>query len=399
MQLPNLQPVLTSLFTSLMVGACAPELAQPNDLEGSSHAEVGTLPEAHVSEVTCEGDLCPPDSISVSVSEAGDAFTTIFSDAIIAGEAGRLQQRTARVGIDVLVPAGYQISSVPLALRGAAMQGEEQGFTVVSTRTSFAGASRSRSLVHDLSADADNFVLLDRAQNLWSPTCSSQTPTTVRLNFDVTAWVFGQDRLFALDTIDGGLTFIDGLEWRRCGQTSTLRPPPAEAGKVCGGLNAQTCTAGLACEYTFEVSDRGECVDPGEVVPPQPAGEFCGGYRDIPCAEGLVCQFASERSIAERRRGACTPAIGGEGDSCGGFPEVPCAEELTCFQQNMQCVHDTGEFKSPCGEGLTACQEGLVCNGSYCAAPSAAQGEACGGPLEIRCKRGLVCQDGLCQPK
>ena len=152
------------------------------------------------------------------------------------------------------------------------------------------------------------------------------------------------------------------------------------------------------CEYTFEVAELGECVNPTEIVPPQPVGEYCGGHRAIPCEEGLLCRVASERSVEEKRRGACTPEVGGEGDSCAGFPSVPCVQGLTCFAEAQVCVHDTGEFKARCGEGLHPCRDGLMCNGSYCLPPAADAGEACGGPLEVRCKRGLHCQADVCTP-
>jgi hypothetical protein len=387
---------LTPLLTTLLLGACAGD-ALDRGVGSSRLAEAAELPVASVVAVTCEGDMCPEASYLASVSDT--AFTTTFSEATISGEPERLTRRSARLHIDLVVPAGYQLGSAPMSLQGSASHTAAQGFTLATTRYAFEGSSRSRFFVHELSSGPDSFLLADRPRDLWSPSCAASTPTTVRLNVEVTAWVMGAERLFALDSIDGAFTYLEGLEWRRCGESAPLRPPPGEIGATCGGLNEQPCAAGLACEYTFEIATLGACVDPNQVVPPQPAGEYCGGYRAIPCAEGLACRFASERSVVEQRRGACTPTPGAEGDSCGGYPDVPCAEELTCFQQNMQCVHDTGAFKSRCGEGLTPCREGLYCNGTYCAAPSASQGEACGGPLEVRCKQGLVCADGVCQPK
>jgi hypothetical protein len=329
------------------------------------------------------GELCPEGSTTVSTSP--DAFTVIFSEATFAGEGPRTSlTRTCRVAMELGVPAGYQFSSARFLARGGVFSQVPAGTVLFDHRFSFEGRRDSAFFSSDLSGGDDDFLVVRRPVDLWSPSCDGSS--RVRLLIDLTATVQGGNDLFALDALDGAFAVPDGLEWRRCGEIEPIRPPPSGKGGPCDGVNKLQCLFGLICEFAGENVELGSCIDPTEVVPPQPTGEQCGGYRAIPCADGLVCMFASPRSVAEKRLGFCTPASGNQGDSCGGHPPVPCAAGLTCNPQGKRCVRDDGELGSPCGEGLRACNAGLTCNNSTCAVPRAGEGQPCGGPTNIQCR-------------
>jgi hypothetical protein len=212
----------------------------------------------------------------------------------------------------------------------------------------------------------------------------------VKLVMEIDASATG-DTGFALDSIDAAFAYRDGVTWRQCGTTGPIDPGPNDEGKYCGGVQNRGCKTGLSCEYA-ENAYEGTCVDPNESVPAQPKHERCGGYRDIPCQSGLVCRWIRAASQPEQKLGLCTPPTGQENDICGGHPNVPCASGLTCYATSSTCVKADGAFKSRCGEGLTPCQSGLYCNGTYCAYPSVGAGEECGGPREIGCKYPLKCR-------
>jgi hypothetical protein len=363
------------------------------DTRPDSSADAGPPLALGIGRFELTGELCPEGSTTVTTSAS--AFTAIFSAATFAGEgAATTISHSCRLAIELQVPAGYQFSSARFGASGVALSEVPPGTVIFTDRYSFEGQRDAASFSTDLSRTNDNYVIAHRPVDLWSPSCSGNS--RVRLFVDMTASVRGND-LFALDALDGAFTVPEGLQWRRCGERDPIRPDPSPRNGECAGPNQLLCQFGLICEFRGEVQELGECIDPTEVVPPQPSGEECGGHRNIPCADGLVCMFASPRSVTEKRRGWCTPAMGGEGDNCGGYPQVPCQAGLTCNPQGKRCVRDDGQLGSPCGEGLRACNAPLTCNGSSCVVPTAREGQPCGGPLDIKCRAPLMCVANVCR--
>ena len=370
---------------------------RPADRGGDRSPDAGPELALTIGAFETSGELCPDGS--VVVNPAATAFTLVFSDATFAGEGGTAAiSRTCRVAIELGVPAGYQFSSARFISRGVVLSDEGAPSTILfDNRYSFEGPLDSVFFSSDLTGSNDDFEIVRRPVDLWSPSCSVGA-SRVRLLIDVTASVQGGTDLFALDALDGAFTVPEGLEWRRCGELEPIRPSPSPKGGSCDGVNKLPCAFGLACEFSGENVELGSCVNPTEMYPPQPNGERCGGYRGIPCAGGLVCMFATSRSVVEKRLGFCTPTVGAERDSCGGYPPISCLDGLTCNPQGKRCVRDSGELGAPCGEGLRACNAGLACNGSTCVVQAASEGQPCGGPLAIVCRRPLVCRTGTCGP-
>jgi hypothetical protein len=297
-----------------------------------------------------------------------DAFTMVFDAFVNDGGA-----QTCRVAIELGVPVGYQFSSVRFDTRGFVGGDDPTRPVLFEGRYSFEGRPDSAVFSTDVaqfsrSGPNDDFILSHRPIDLWSPSCDGQS--RVRLLIDLTGNVPPND-LLAIDSFDGTFTIANGLEWRRCGETQPIRPPPGEAGEDCDGVNKLICGSGLVCELgpsanlpnIIPGNEIGQCVDPAERLPPQAKNEQCAGHREIPCAAGLVCWSKNAGDAAEKRLGFCTAAVGADQDSCGGFPAVPCAAGLTCYQKGNRCVRDTGALDSPCGEGLRACNPGLRCDG------------------------------------
>jgi hypothetical protein len=365
----------------------------PDRMADTAAPDAGPALALKLGTVTASGELCPEGSTAVSVGS--DAFTLIFSAAVLEGD-GSANAVTAscKIDIEVEVPAGYQFSSARFGARGAALTEDPPGTVLIDDRYAFQGPRDSAVFSTDLTGLNDDYLVIRRPLDLWSPSC--QGSRRVHLLIDLTGSVRGRD-VFFLDTLDGAFTVPEGLEWRRCGERDPIRPTPSAKNGVCEGVNKLPCLFGLICEFEGEVNELGTCIDPTERLPPQPFMETCGGYREITCADGLVCRFASPRSVAEKRLGYCLPAIGQKGDTCDGYPPIPCAPNLTCYQKSKRCVQDDGELNSPCGEGLRACRAGLTCNGSFCEVPRAAEGQPCGGAMNIQCRRGLVCTSGTCR--
>jgi hypothetical protein len=365
----------------------------PDRMPDGAAPDAGPALEATVRAITASGDLCPEGSTTVSINPT--AFTVIFSEAVFNGDGTATPvARSCRLDIEVEVPAGYQFSSARFGSRGAALTDDPPGTVLIDERYAFDGQRDSAVFSTDLSGRNDDYLVVRRPLDLWSPSCGASR--RVHLLVDLKGSASAND-VFALDTLDGAFTVPEGLEWRRCGERDPIRPPPSPKDGLCEGVNKLSCQFGLICEFEGEVNELGKCVDPTERLPPQPKLETCGGHREITCADGLVCRFASPRSVAEKRLGYCLSAIGQKDDSCGGYPAVPCAPNLTCFAESQRCVQDDGERNSPCGDGLRACKPGLTCNGSFCDLPRAAEGQPCGGPMNIQCRRGLTCTAGTCR--
>lgn len=366
--LGRLPPAL-ALALMVDVAACgAPVEPQANATSPLASAVEDLHPNIH--SLTYSGDLCPDGSALGRYGAPGavvsDAFTVIFSQATINAPKGAVT-RTCRVVLELDVPAGYQFGSPYFVSRGLGQPGDPRGVVKLDTKYGFDGASESSAFTLDLGAKPQgDFTATDRALAIWSPSCAAPaSPSRVRLDIDVSVSVDGE-AMFALDSLDSALSYRDGVDWRRCGETQPQSPPASAKAAYCGGPHNQPCGSALSCELDGEAV-LGTCVDAQESVPAKPMGESCGGVRAIACQAGLVCVFASAQSVSEKRLGRCTPEVGGEGNFCGPYPTVPCGNGLSCDSaKSHTCVSATGALDSHCGEGLPECNAGLQCAGSYC---------------------------------
>jgi hypothetical protein len=318
----------------------APPTAEATGAARSSLTEVDGL-KVQIQRITYSGDLCPAGTLAGAGDSPSDfttdAFTLVTSASTIEGQAAPVA-KLCQFAIDLQIPAGYQMG-IPVARTRGFVEGD--GHILLGTEYSWTGGSGARSSVTDLTGKNADYLVTDELHDgPWSPTCGDSHVAHLVVN--VAAAVIGADTLFTYDSLDAGLAYRDGLDFRRCGDPEPLQAPPGQAGEYCGGMHARACTAGLDCEYALErgLEDRveGKCIDPNEKLPPQPSQSACGGVRGITCQDGLTCMHSSQKAKDEEHTGLCTPSVGGAGDWCEGVPEIPCAA-------------------------------GLVCNGSFCAPP------------------------------
>jgi hypothetical protein len=385
----------TFLFSCLPIALAACSASPQSENVASTRAALSEVEDLRVKveSITYSGDLCPPNTLAIidgTPDTPVDAFTIATSASYVAVTSTPAAARCQFV-VEMTVPDGYQMGSPIGVARGFVMT-SPQSTVILGTNYAFDGASGARPYVNDVTNAKDGlFETIDEPKGLWSPTCGGSH--VARLLIDVVAAAIGQDTYVSLDSYDMGLTYRDGVQFRRCGETEPLEAPPGAKGQYCGGIIKRPCAQGLACQYDLEYGPEdyveGACVDPTEQVPPQPVQGKCGGYQQIACEPGLACWHSSTKAEQNEHTGRCTPASGGAGDLCGGSPVVPCAAGFACVGES--CAVADGTFNAACGDGLTACNAGLHCASARCVSDPVGEGGTCGGDRSVPCAKGLKC--------
>jgi hypothetical protein len=380
------------LVLSLLAACSSPERAEVTEARRRSAST--EVPTVTVASVTCEaGPFCAPGSTAVDLE--GDHFQLDFSSAIV--ESDETSTGFGEVDVDFDVPSGFQFSPGHYFAGVAADRADPATGVVLERRYTFDGTSDTRSFSTEVAEGSGR--LQDSPEQFWSPCSEDQHAVRLRVRLGATVDGHGS---FALESFAGNFHRLEGVQWRRCGDSDPIPEPAGDEGAPCGGGTRLVCRAPLACELG-EHSDSGTCVDPAEVLEPQPIHEPCGGVRAIRCQADLVCHYNEPDSAGLGKLGRCARPVGLEKDVCSGHPDIPCADGLACFPVvgASICERIDGELDARCGDDLPPCKEGLECGGERCRHPLAQEGEPCGGPEKIECAtragHRLQCIDGICQ--
>jgi hypothetical protein len=157
---------------------------------------------------------------------------------------------------------------------------------------------------------------------------------------------------------------------------------------------------------TFQVCDRGHCVDPCSEFG-CPDGQICGeaGLCVDPLCVDVVCG-PGERCEGGDCFGACDGVVCPHGQSCLGGRCVDLCESLTCDECTV-CVDGICELRcqyADCAEGQSCLDSGLCvetsCVDVVCDPGAHCEGGACvDSCVGAVCPRGEVCEVGQCVPE
>ncbi|KAI9205406.1 uncharacterized protein BJ171DRAFT_616066 [Polychytrium aggregatum] len=166
------------------------------------------------------GSGCPQGSVGQSLSQDLTSFTLIFDSFIAYTGDGPANRKSCQINVDLVVPNGWTFSLVGVDYRGFVelpaggiatqyslyyFQGE---LTQVSNQHVFKGPiSGQNYLVHDD---------IPLASTLWSK-CNDVVPFNIKnsINVNAPAGASPQGQI-TTDTIDGKVTQIWGLQWKKC---------------------------------------------------------------------------------------------------------------------------------------------------------------------------------------
>jgi hypothetical protein len=188
------------------------------------------------------GGFCPPGSYATNISPDGSVFQISFSSAVS-------DSQTCLAVVDMDIPAGYQLGNPSFVLHTFGVN------ATLWRGYSFDQAPGASSFTNAIS---DTMVLADQSQGIWSPSCGASQRVRLLTAFQPTITGNGA---FSMDDIEGDISYMDGADWRRCGDTQPLQAAPGTKGQWCGGPHNRTCAQGLSCNLQ-KGFNLGTCGDP-----------------------------------------------------------------------------------------------------------------------------------------
>lgn len=224
----------------MKVGKCQLALALSVLLSGAtSFAEertpvlggVGSVPVLVPSEpitiqkITYNGTGCPLGTVAQNVSEDKQAFTLTFSEFVV--EAGpnitlAAGRKNCIATLSLSIPSGWQYSVANFFYRGF-LQLDDGVKSEHSVDYSFEGQGKTARFASNASGPfQDDYVYSDTVgieSNVWSPcgvTRALNLNTKIRVANSNTATYPNARGFMTNDSIDGQITQIFGLTWRKC---------------------------------------------------------------------------------------------------------------------------------------------------------------------------------------
>lgn len=178
------------------------------------------LSKVKVAGISYAGSGCPAGSVAQSLSADAKAFTLLFDSYVAeAGPGVALSngRKNCQIAVDLRYPQGWSYTIFDVDYRGYAKL--DPG-TVGTQKTTyyFQGAASQASLQTNYSGpkDADYHIRDSLGINalVWSPCGATRA---VNMNTQVRVTASGSRRaLMTIDSIDGQLKHVYGIQWRRC---------------------------------------------------------------------------------------------------------------------------------------------------------------------------------------
>lgn len=195
-------------------GVTASHLSTNDDEESPNPNQV------RIVKIIYAGSGCPAGTVSELLAPDAKAFTLLFDSYLAeAGPGIALSKSRAncQIAVDLRFPQGYSFSLFDVDYRGYANL--ERGTTGLQKTTYyFAGQSQAPSLQSLFRGPYDNDYhvrdTLALSAVAWSP-CGMTRALNLNTQVRVAA-PRGRQAAMTLDSVDGQLTHIYGIRWRRC---------------------------------------------------------------------------------------------------------------------------------------------------------------------------------------
>lgn len=178
--------------------------------------------EVTIVDVRPMGNGCSPGTVDTMVSPDAKAFTMFFSEFIASGGGTTPiseQQKICNIGLTLRFPQGWSYSIVGVDYRGyASLDAGVQGLQASEYWIQGAGTARARLASSFFGPYADEYLLKDRlalTSVVWSP-CGVNRSMNIRARVAVQNTDRNRKGLLTIDSIDGEVKHIYGLQWRRC---------------------------------------------------------------------------------------------------------------------------------------------------------------------------------------
>jgi hypothetical protein len=206
MKIPAVVLSASALATTIPVGNAQGATPNPNQVT--------------INQLTVNGSGCAPGSVSAAVSPDATQFTLLFSEFIATSGRGvtpRENRKNCQINLDIRYPNGWSYSVATVDFRG--FVSVPRGVTAVQrSNYYFSGQTLQASVESRWSGPrSEDYLVRNEVpfeQVVWSAcgrTERGNINTQIRLEGDLT-----QSAQMTVDSIDGTLQQIYGLQWRRC---------------------------------------------------------------------------------------------------------------------------------------------------------------------------------------
>jgi hypothetical protein len=200
-----------------LVKLSAPFLAL--SLSSAAFADVPSY--VRIRNISYAGSGCPAGTVAENVSSDLKAFTLLF-DSYIAeigpGISARENRKNCQVLVDLDFPGGWSYSIVDVDYRGYVSA--ERGVTATQASAYyFQGQGATGRLTTDMRGPIDRDYQIRDTLGLnalvWSP-CGAQRALNINSQVRLSSTNRRASGLITLDSIDGQVSHIYGLQWQRC---------------------------------------------------------------------------------------------------------------------------------------------------------------------------------------
>lgn len=183
--------------------------------------EIGPDPrEVKINGISYAGSGCPAGSVSQLLSEDAKAFTLLFDSYVAEAGPGMplsLGRKNCQIAVDLRFPQGWSYSIFTVDYRGYARLDPGTSGQQISSYY-FSGQTKTGNLRTNFYGPVDRDYQIRDTLGLesvvWSP-CGANRALNMNTQVRVTA--SGRQRaLLTIDSIDGELKHIYGIQWRRC---------------------------------------------------------------------------------------------------------------------------------------------------------------------------------------
>jgi hypothetical protein len=190
---------------------------------GQAHAQHDNAPSYFtISSIVHAGSGCPAGSVAKNIAPDKQAFTLLF-DSFYAevgpGVSIREKRKNCTVNLAFDYPAGWQFALINLQTRGyVSLDQNVNGLQ--QTSFYFQGDAQTGRFISNYNGAVDrDYVNVDTipfSNALWSP-CASKRSLNINseVRIDNSRSRSGQG-LLTIDSIDGYVTHLYGVSWRRC---------------------------------------------------------------------------------------------------------------------------------------------------------------------------------------
>lgn len=176
--------------------------------------------EVHIQSIAYAGSGCPAGTVSESVAPDAKAFTLLFDSYVAEGGPGILlkeSRKNCQIAVDLRFPQGWSYTIFDVDYRGyvridrgaSGLQKSSYYFQGQSL-----GASLQSTFVGPVDKDYHFRDTLGLDALVWSP-CGMSRALNINTQVRVTTRA-SQRALMTIDSIDGQLTHVYGIKWRRC---------------------------------------------------------------------------------------------------------------------------------------------------------------------------------------